>query len=645
MPLVVPVLRFFVLFLNVYETFKTLKLPPPSARRGGKPSVRATTQRKRDLKGCLAVWVVWCCYAVYERTFDRVVGIFLPFYSEIKSVFLLFLVLTRAKGAEPLFLHVLRPLAKPYAAAVDPMLELSRDIGDFFFALLQAPLDYIHHILSTSWFPSWRTGESEEEPSESSSGTSISSADSGSLTRTSSHSRIPILADYGGAVQTSRVQDHRHGSVRSVSDNQCLSNRPSLNDPADSRASRDRHSRSASTTSLPAYSEHPSHDPPRYSRIASKRNGHRIWYPPTSAYLESGQEVPISTLNLLGTAPEYHSPEWRTYPAFPSAYPPTPLPTSASLPSSVTTRSGNNHRPVSGSAYPLIPEDEQGFGETLERQHEGHPGPTHSSSNNHKILPGVDSYQESSDATQQPDEDTLLDDSMCSSETGLSEDDFSASLRTPHRSPGVMPSSAYSSVDSLTSEVTTADNASALRAKTSPDSLSSGSSSSAGRKRIHGAFQGKVRNALPTSHSRNATLCGRLAPIPQDPLQSNASEEEDESEVGDDDSSTKAKRQRVLDPLKRKSTVRPVARGMGNARKAPLPSRSVTARGHAVTTVSQATGRIRSGSVTTNNSTIKGRKPTFASRQVMRGGPQGVIKSSSTSSSQSGTERKGILAE
>ncbi|KAF8559163.1 hypothetical protein OG21DRAFT_1397436, partial [Imleria badia] len=143
MPLVVPVLRCFVVFLNVYETFKTLKPPPPSARRGGQPSVRAITQRKRDLKGCLAVWAVWCCYAVYERTFDRVVGIFLPFYSEIKSVFLLFLVLTRAKGAEPLFLHVLRPLVKPYAAVVDPMLELSRDIGDFFFALLQVPLDYI----------------------------------------------------------------------------------------------------------------------------------------------------------------------------------------------------------------------------------------------------------------------------------------------------------------------------------------------------------------------------------------------------------------------------------------------------------------------------------------------------------------------
>ncbi|KAF9238777.1 hypothetical protein BU15DRAFT_47356 [Melanogaster broomeanus] len=177
MPLVVPVLRLFMVCLNVYETFKTLKPPQPSTRRGGQPSVRALNQRKRDLKGCLAVWVVWCCYAAYERTFDRVVAIFIPFYSEIKSVFLLFLLLTRAKGAEPLFLHVLRPLIKPYAVVVDPTLEVTRDIGDFLFALLQVPLDY---MLSLCWSPSWHTGELDAALGESSSSTHISSLNSAS---------------------------------------------------------------------------------------------------------------------------------------------------------------------------------------------------------------------------------------------------------------------------------------------------------------------------------------------------------------------------------------------------------------------------------------------------------------------------------
>lgn len=60
MPLFVPVLRLAMLFLNVYDSYKTLKFPPPSSRRNdGLPSVRAMTQRKRDMKGCLAVWIVW----------------------------------------------------------------------------------------------------------------------------------------------------------------------------------------------------------------------------------------------------------------------------------------------------------------------------------------------------------------------------------------------------------------------------------------------------------------------------------------------------------------------------------------------------------------------------------------------------------
>ncbi|KAH7916796.1 hypothetical protein BJ138DRAFT_975959, partial [Hygrophoropsis aurantiaca] len=149
MPLVVPVLRLFMLFLNVYETFKTLKIPPSSARRGGKPSVRAMTQRKRDLKGCLAIWVVWCCFSAYEKTFDGIIGLITPFYSEIKSVAMLFLLLTRARGAEPLFLHVIRPLVKPYTATLDSLLELVGMIGDFLFALLQVPIEF-----ALSWWPS-----------------------------------------------------------------------------------------------------------------------------------------------------------------------------------------------------------------------------------------------------------------------------------------------------------------------------------------------------------------------------------------------------------------------------------------------------------------------------------------------------------
>jgi len=64
MPLVVPVLRLFMVFMNVYDTYKTLKMP--TGRKGGHPSMKAMAQRKRDLKGCLAVWIVWVRIAVRE---------------------------------------------------------------------------------------------------------------------------------------------------------------------------------------------------------------------------------------------------------------------------------------------------------------------------------------------------------------------------------------------------------------------------------------------------------------------------------------------------------------------------------------------------------------------------------------------------
>lgn len=59
MGLVVPLVRLCYVAYNVYETFKTLKLPAGSSRNGGKPTVRAMSQRKRAMKGCLAIWLVW----------------------------------------------------------------------------------------------------------------------------------------------------------------------------------------------------------------------------------------------------------------------------------------------------------------------------------------------------------------------------------------------------------------------------------------------------------------------------------------------------------------------------------------------------------------------------------------------------------
>jgi hypothetical protein len=75
MGLVVLFLRCYLVFQNVFITFKTLKLPPPSSRNNGQPSVRALTQRKRDMKGCMAIWIVWVSRVTF-RALDQVTKLF-----------------------------------------------------------------------------------------------------------------------------------------------------------------------------------------------------------------------------------------------------------------------------------------------------------------------------------------------------------------------------------------------------------------------------------------------------------------------------------------------------------------------------------------------------------------------------------------
>lgn len=106
MPLFTPALGLVMLFTNVYDTYKVLKCPPPSQRDSGRPTIRAMTQRKRAMKGCLAVWIVWCCFVSYERWAERIVSIFIPFYQEFKMLFMLFLMLTKA-GVR---IHLLLPI-------------------------------------------------------------------------------------------------------------------------------------------------------------------------------------------------------------------------------------------------------------------------------------------------------------------------------------------------------------------------------------------------------------------------------------------------------------------------------------------------------------------------------------------------------
>ncbi|KAH7887511.1 hypothetical protein F5I97DRAFT_847497 [Phlebopus sp. FC_14] len=648
MPLVVPALRLCVVFLNVYETFKTLKIPPPSARRGGQPSVRALTQRKRDLKGCLAIWVVWCCIAAFERMFDRIVGLLFPFYSEIKSVLLLFLLLTRAKGAEPIYLHILRPVIKPYAALLDPCLELGRDIGDFIFVLLQVPLDYALSLLPKSFC---QVGEPDSSFSPSSSGTRVSSNGSGNSGRTNSSSSIPTFAKpYGTAQTSSRVQSKRPGGVRSVSDNRRRSSSRRSTLEAAPGETTVRHSKSASASSLSRYSVDVPLQDPRYSRTLSMQSTHQIWYPPASVYEGEARDSLISNYEQgFPPAPtdvdqsSLHTQldEWRLYPPFPSAYPPTPLPATASLPQSISRASSaneqTNHR-VSDISYPPIPEDpavEPDFHQSLEQQLEPtNPGSGCSSSDKSSSESGVDEQLQHVEAVQQPMDVPSEDESHAGlSETSSiapDEDDFNVTLRTPYRSltySETIASSALSSAESLPSQssaLTTAGNASSLRTSTSSessDSHTSDSSSKAGRKRSY-IVRDIKSTKIQSSHSRNATLRGKPMVIRNNSVRSNTTADGDDSEQSE--SGVGAKRRKVLEPTRRATHLRPAARVVNPTRRATISARGPTRTGSASSASVRSSQRPAS---IINTSTIRAGRG-LASRQTRSGSSPDTVKRS-----------------
>ncbi|KAF8309357.1 hypothetical protein DL93DRAFT_2042783, partial [Clavulina sp. PMI_390] len=139
---------FHLIFLlsNVWTSYKTLKPPPLSKRREG-PSQKALATRKRELKSCLAVWIVWVTWSCAESIADRSVGMVIPFYSDIKAVFLIVLFFTRALVAEPLLLHVIRPTLKPYIRTIDSVLSLMDAIAHIVIYFALAPWRYV-----SSWW-------------------------------------------------------------------------------------------------------------------------------------------------------------------------------------------------------------------------------------------------------------------------------------------------------------------------------------------------------------------------------------------------------------------------------------------------------------------------------------------------------------
>ncbi|KAF9462006.1 hypothetical protein BDZ94DRAFT_1195247 [Collybia nuda] len=454
MPLVVPILRLAMLFLNVYDSYKTLKFPPPSARNGGQPSQRAISQRKRDMKGCLAVWIVWSCVITYERLAEAIISIFIPFYDEFKSLALLFLIMTRARGAEPIFLHIIRPLLKPYTATLDICLDFVCMIGDIIFALVTLPLQPV-----LSW---WQKS----------------------------------VSLYGGALD-SEVESPV------VESNPTALRIPPRTAEAQANSNALRIPRKVSSDQQPngrqggvQLGRQPQGNSVHYPRVIpdglpNGTSSHEIWNPPASSYTEEDfPDDPNATIKSRKrpnvrdifdlprgteeTAREREEvEEWRQYPAFPSAYPPTPLVVSSSrLPDNTATPNA----PVLSDISEDPPQED--FRESLLPPRK-------------PLNPGfADGLSDEKFSFGVQNNNNLFDDIVVDVDSGTDdegEDAFNITLQTPLPPSPLSRShlravalqdrqaSLTSSVGSRSTTLTTADNKSSLRTRSSIDSLSSAS--------------------------------------------------------------------------------------------------------------------------------------------------------------------------
>ncbi|KAH9077085.1 hypothetical protein EDB83DRAFT_2348116 [Lactarius deliciosus] len=459
MGLVVLTLRCYLVFQNVFITFKTLKRPPPSSRKNGQPSVRALTQRKRDMKGCMAIWIVWV-------SLERIVWIFIPFYDELKSVVLIFLILSRARSAEPIYLHVIRPLLKPYVSTLDAILGFIHNLGDFVLLVLSLPF-----TAAISWW----YGPAVDE-------------DQAGLTEVDSES----VRSYGDEQPT--TYGHRNLRRHPTS---------STGDGHDTYPSGESQETRHSSDTLRSRN---------YAAPDASSQNHQIWYPPPSSYEEpddGGHHEPPTVM------PEPHIPsisvdDWRAYPPFPSSYPLTP----------VHQAQINMPEPVHPSQFGMIHEEgtggtttndqtdgtRQGFGRSLLPPREplnlGRDGDLSDETRNlgvpiHETRYTMDDYE-------------------------TEEDSFEVTLRTPQhrRILRAVPmdrevSNVSINTEATTTGLTTDHHASSLRTTTVTMSRSSstGSSSAAGMKRPLPHYRVGVRPRIRTADNRSPKKMGHTRAI------------------------------------------------------------------------------------------------------------------------------------
>ena len=432
---------------------------------------------------------------------ERIVWIFIPFYDELKSVVLIFLILSRARvcihinhlgflvtslsqSAEPIYLHVIRPLLKPYVSTLDAVLSFVHNLGDFVLLILSLPF-----TAAISWW----YGPSADE-------------DQTGLTEVDSES-VRSYGDEQPTTSRNRSDHPDHHNLRT----RPISTTGDGHDDYPTRAPQE--TRRSSDTLRSRF----------YAAPDASSQNHQIWYPPSSSYEEpddGGHHEPPTDM------PEPHIPsisvdEWRAYPPFPSSYPLTP----------VHQPQINMPEPVHPSQFGIIHEEgtggtttndqtdgtRPGFGRSLLPPREPlNPGRDDDMSDETRNL-GVQIHETRYVTSSDSDED------MDDYET--EEDSFEVTLRTPQhrRILRAVPmgrevsnfsinteATVASSVQSEATGLTTDHHASSLRTTTVTMSRSSstGSSSAAGMKRPLPQYKVGIRPRIRTADSRSPKKMG-----------------------------------------------------------------------------------------------------------------------------------------
>jgi hypothetical protein len=448
--------------------------------------------------------------ALYESILERIVWIFIPFYDELKSVILIFLILSRARvctisrsarvsidsfyqSAEPIYLHVIRPLLKPYVSTIDAVLNFVHNLGDFILLILSLPF-----TAAISWWYGTSTDEDQAGLTEAESESVRSYADEQPATSTTG-------ADYRGLRNTRPPATREESrSKRSVSGNGHIPYPRGV----------PRETRSSSDTLRSRF----------YGPPGASSQRHEIWHPPPSSHddidedrAEYPENVPPVAMPEPGI-PAIAVDDWPMYPPFPSAYPPTPVhPSQINMPEPVHPSQFGIVQEGTGGAVASNDQNDgaqPGFGRSLlpprEPLNPGSDGDLSDETKNPRVHIHETRYVTSSDS----------DEDMEDYET--EEDSFDVTFQTPkhQRILRAMPmgrevsnfsidteATVASSVPSEMTGLTTDHHASSLRTTTLTVSRSS-SSSAAGVKRPFPNYKIGVRPRIRVADHRSPRKAG-----------------------------------------------------------------------------------------------------------------------------------------